>query len=95
MPSIRWFRVAVYENSKKASAYFYETDTGLFDLQYGFGKYTARMHDSLDNAMKEFKGRLQAEHDRLNDGVQVTLGEATEVPWEEVKESSPAASGFV
>jgi hypothetical protein len=90
MASLRWFRVSVYLNDKKTDAFFYETDAGLFDLQYGFGKYTTRMHDSLREAMTEFRSKVQEEHAQANDGVQVRLGDPEEVSFEVVKEGNPA-----
>lgn len=89
MASVRYYRVPVYEGTKQNSAYFYETDAGLFDLQYGWGKYTRHMHDSLQEAMADFRRHLQAEHDAAQDGLTVGLGEPVEVQWDEVRQASP------
>jgi hypothetical protein len=89
MASVRYFRVQVFQGSRSSPAYFYETEAGLFDLQYGWGKYTRHMHDSLAEAMRDFRQHLQVEHDAA-DGVQVSLGEPVEVTWEEVRQASPA-----
>lgn len=90
MPAICHFRVQVFQGSRASPAYFYETETGLFDLQYGWGRYTRHMHDSLSEAMRDFRQHLQAEHDAAADGVQVWLGEPVMVTWEEVRQASPA-----
>ena len=94
MASIRWYRVPVYENEREAVAYFYETDTGLFDLQYGWGKYTTHLHDTLEDAVSEFKRGLHAKHEGSEDAIRVDVGEAVEVQWDEVKQNSPANSGL-
>ena len=90
MTSIRWFKVTVLENDKRGTAYFYETNTGMFDLQYGFGNYTTRLHDSLRDAISEFRESLQAEHTRVDDGIRVSVGTPVEVTWDEVKQNSPS-----
>ena len=90
MAAVRYYRVPLYQGTKQTPVYFFETETGLFDLQYGWGKYTRHMHDSLQDAMADFRRHLQAEHDAAEDGVTVSLGEPVVVQWEEVKEASPA-----
>ncbi len=88
--AVRYYRVAVYEGTQSRPAYFYETDAGLFDLQFGWGNYTSHMHDSLADAMADFRKHLQSEHDAAKDGIKVAFGEPVEVQWEEVKQASPA-----
>jgi hypothetical protein len=90
MAAIRYFRVPVYEGTQARTAYFYETEAGLFDLQYGWGKYTRHMHDTLADAMGDFRKHLQSEHDAAIDGIKVGLGEPVEVQWDEVRQASPA-----
>ena len=90
MAVVQYFRVPVFIGSQHRSAYFYESETGLFDLQYGCGKYTRRMHDSLREAMGDFLRHLQSEHSALGDGLIASLGEPVEVHWDEVKQASPA-----
>lgn len=90
MAAVRYFRVQVFQGSRSNPAFFYETEAGLFDLQYGWSKYTRHMHDSLAEAMRDFRKHLQAEHDAAADGVQVSLGEPFEVTWEEVRQAGPA-----
>ncbi len=90
MAAIKWFRVQVFENDQVTDAYFYETDAGLFDIQFGWANFTGKMHDSLKGAMDDFRDHVQAEHDAKADGVQVSLGNPVEVPYDEVRKASPS-----
>jgi hypothetical protein len=88
MASVRWYRVPVYLNNEQHRAYFYETDSGGFDLQSGFVKYTTRLHGSLDDAIKEFRLNLQKEH--VVNGVEINTGEPIEVSYDEVRQNAPS-----
>ncbi len=84
-----YYRVDVQEGAEVRPAYFYSTIGGLYDLQYGWGKYTSRMHESLKSAIEEFRVKLQAKHDASDDGVAVTISDPIEVKKEEVDRHSP------
>lgn len=96
MALVRWFRVEVCETwstgwssrmgVRRMAIYFYETDTGLYGLQYGLAKDTTCEKSSLQDAMSDLRVRLQAEH--TLDGVKVSLGIPLEVTWDEVKQKA-------
>ena len=93
MSAIRYFRLDVNEGQTSQPAYFYETDTGNFDLQYGWGQYTGHMHDSLAAAIEDFRSHLQAKHDDASDEITVTVSEPVEVDWEEVRQHRHVVRG--
>lgn len=86
----RYFRVPVIRGQKRSSAYFYESDDGHFDLLYGWMEYSSSLHRTLAEAMNDFRNKLQNEHNRNNDGVQVLLGRVEEVSYQEAEEGRPS-----
>jgi hypothetical protein len=90
-----YYRVDVREGSRVRPAYFYSTTGGLYDLQYGWGKYTSRMHESLRAAIEEFRERLQAEHDASADGLVVSVSEPVKVTKDEVDRHDPRWGALV
>jgi len=90
-----YYRVDIREGSEARPAYFYSTTGGLYDVRYGWPGNTSRMHESLAAAIEEFRGKLQAKHDKSDDGIAVTVSDPIEVTKDEVDRHSPLWGALV
>jgi hypothetical protein len=90
MSAIKWFKVQVHEGPKQSFAYFYETNSGRFDLQYGWQEFSSGMQKTLEEAIEAYRSLLQAKHNKDNQGVQVGVGLPYAVQWSEVQKASPS-----
>lgn len=79
------YKVPVYIDGKVHSSVFYRTDTGQFDLRYGWAKYTSGMHSNIKSANADFLQHLKAEYPDH----EVLLGEAVEITEDEARKLSP------
>ncbi len=89
MAAIRYFRVPIHVGDWNRNLYLYETDAGLFDLQYHW-MYTSRMHNTLEDALSEFRDEFTRHHGLDARSLTLQMGDATVVDWSEVQAARPS-----
>ncbi|GIW81591.1 MAG: hypothetical protein KatS3mg105_3398 [Gemmatales bacterium] len=88
MAAIRYFRVPIQVTDWHRT-FFCETDSALFDLHYHW-MYAARLQDSLQDALNEFRQDFIRHHDLKSRNMALNCVESTVVEWMEVQEARPS-----
>ena len=84
MSAIRYYKVILTSGEKQAPIFFYETEGGEFDLQFGWATYSSCMHTTLDGAIHDFLVHVQREHNAKKDGIIVSTSAPVKVSKDEV-----------
>ena len=89
MSAIRYFRVPISVGDWQHTLYLYETESGLFDLQYHW-MYTSCMHGNLQDTLIEFHQEFTRHHELNENSKELHIGDATPVDWSEVQAARPS-----
>jgi hypothetical protein len=88
--TIEYYEVQVHYGNKNAKATFLRSSAGHFDLMYGWGRYMAGSHDTLEGALQDFRQHLEAEHPKSD----VILGAPQKITQEQALENKPKRDNF-
>ncbi len=82
----KYFEVPVHIRGKKYVATFYQTEQNMFDLKYGWEKYSSGMSSTLRQAIDDFKQHLLNENPDQKD--KIVIGEPIEITKEKADQNN-------
>ena len=88
MASVRWYQVSISFGSWQREIFLYETDAGLFDLQYHW-MYTSDMAGDMNSVLQDFQQEFARHHKLTERGLQLAVGTPVEVSWTDVQAARP------